>query len=210
MRLIKMSFIAITLLTLLFILVACSDEPIITTDEPIITTDEAEPDVTYGSEIQPNDTAYESTTEPARETYSFPFPFSTEDLQGNPVTQDLLGDRALFFVYFWATWCGPCVNGIPGLSQLAYEYGDRIGFITLLDDFDDARDTAIRITEDSDAPFITVNARNNDFNDLMQLINPRFFPTSIIIDANGNMIGEHLIGSNEAMFQAAIEDALNR
>ena len=27
---------------------------------------------------------------------------------------------------FWATWCGPCKKGMPGIQALHEEYGDRI------------------------------------------------------------------------------------
>ncbi len=31
----------------------------------------------------------------------------------------------IYVVEFWATWCGPCVQGIPHLAQLQREYGEK-------------------------------------------------------------------------------------
>ena len=143
-------------------------------------------------------------------TSPFPFAFATEDLQGNHVTEASLGDKELFFIYFWTTWCPSCVRGIPGLVQLAEYYSDRVGFLSMLGDFDTARDVAINITEDANAPFITVDALYDDFYPLLPLLASRFVPTSIIIDGDGNMIGEQIIGSDTERFRTAIEYALSR
>ena len=153
----------------------------------------------------------EASPEPIIElSYAFPFPFTAEDLRGNLVTEASLGEKDLFFVYYWTTWCPACVNGMPGLSELADEFGDRIGFLSLLGDFGTARDIAIDITDGANAPFITVDAGHPDFADLVQLVQARFLPTSIIIDVYGNIIGEHIVGSSADAFRAAIEDALSR
>ena len=32
-------------------------------------------------------------------------------------------------VEFWATWCGPCLAGMPHISELQKEYGDEVRFI---------------------------------------------------------------------------------
>ncbi len=32
-------------------------------------------------------------------------------------------------VEFWATWCGPCRAGMPHISELQREYGDKVRFI---------------------------------------------------------------------------------
>jgi len=151
----------------------------------------------------------EPTPEPIADTFSFPFPFSAEDLHGNPVTAATLGEREIFFVYFWTTWCFSCVESMPVLAELADMYGDRVGFITLLGDFDTAQDAAIRITEEAGAPFITANALHSDFQPLMELLNSGFVPTSVIIGRDGNVIGGQIVGGGAERFLVAIHDALD-
>ena len=36
--------------------------------------------------------------------FNFPFNFTSEDLQGNIVTEEVLGEKDLFFAYLWAVW----------------------------------------------------------------------------------------------------------
>jgi uncharacterized protein (TIGR03435 family) len=50
-----------------------------------------------------------------------------QKLKGNVIVLD-----------FWATWCTPCVAGIPHLNQLAAEFsGQRVVFISITDDNED-------------------------------------------------------------------------
>jgi len=172
------------------------DEP---TEESVVSSPEPEPIPTP-----------ESAHEPSANMFSFPFSFSTEDLHGDQVTAASLGEKEIFFVYFWTTWCSACVDSIPNLAELAEIYGDRVGFMSLLGDFATARDTAIRITEGAGVAFITVDATHDDFNPLMELLSSGFVPTSVIIGRDGNVIGDQIVGGGMERFQEAIEDALGR
>lgn len=40
-----------------------------------------------------------------------------------PITS--FGDGKVYVLEFWATWCGPCVGGMPHLSELQEKYADR-------------------------------------------------------------------------------------
>jgi thiol-disulfide isomerase/thioredoxin len=40
-----------------------------------------------------------------------------------PITK--FGDGHVYVLEFWATWCGPCVGGMPHLSELQEEYAER-------------------------------------------------------------------------------------
>lgn len=44
-------------------------------------------------------------------------------IQGEPVTE-LERDKA-YLIEFWATWCGPCVQGIPHLNAIHLKYKDH-------------------------------------------------------------------------------------
>jgi|GEM_PF-2486965 len=150
------------------------------------------------------------TAEPIQtaNTFIFPFQFSTVDLHGNYVTHESLGEKEAFFVYYWTTWCISCVQGMPDLARLAEEYAGRVGFISLLGDFGLARDTAIRITENSGVPFITVDATHGEFQLLMDMLDSGFVPTSVVIGRDGTAIGGQIVGSGVDRFQSAIENAL--
>lgn len=48
-------------------------------------------------------------------------------VKGDEVTAPLKDEVTV--VEFWGTWCGPCLAGIPHLSELQREYGDQVRFI---------------------------------------------------------------------------------
>jgi thiol-disulfide isomerase/thioredoxin len=48
-----------------------------------------------------------------------------EWVKGDPVNlKDGKGEK-IYVVEFWATWCGPCIRGIPHLTELQKEYKDK-------------------------------------------------------------------------------------
>lgn len=48
--------------------------------------------------------------------------FTTTDLYGNEVTQQIFANAELTVVNVWATYCGPCINEMPYLGELSHEY----------------------------------------------------------------------------------------
>jgi len=49
-------------------------------------------------------------------------------IKGTPLTTEALKDGRVHVVEFWATWCGPCIVGMPHLSELSKSYGDKVSF----------------------------------------------------------------------------------
>ena len=65
--------------------------------------------------------------------------FSVKDLQGREISSaDLRGKVVL--IDFWATWCKPCKQEMPGYQKLVELYGPR-GFAVVGLKFDDMADT---------------------------------------------------------------------
>ena len=142
--------------------------------------------------------------------FAFPYKFSAEDLYGNTVTEESLGEKELFFVHYWATWCGPCVREMPDLAMVAEKYGDRVGFFALLDDYGTARETALQIAESSGISFIMVDAKTKELQSLLKKVQSGYIPTTILIDSDGNMVGEQLVGSYGSGYGTYIDDALKK
>jgi thiol-disulfide isomerase/thioredoxin len=64
--------------------------------------------------------------------------FSVKDLQGREISSaDLRGKVVL--IDFWATWCQPCKQEMPGYQKLVDRYGDR-GFVVVGFKFDTMMD----------------------------------------------------------------------
>ena len=172
---------------------------------------EQEPDDVALEEEEVDDPAsYEpEDNEPARLTAApFPFEFEARDLYGNIVTHESLGERELFLLYFWTTWCRVCVIAMPGMAELAAEFYERMGFVSLLGDFGAGREAAIRMTEDVNAPFFSVDIMLEDFVPLIPFVDSGFVPTSALIDAHGNKIGDMIMGSDIDELRVRINAAL--
>lgn len=54
----------------------------------------------------------------------------------------------------FATWCGPCIQMMPIMEELAQEYGDKYKFVKL--NVDEARDLAIKYGVTSVPTFVFI------------------------------------------------------
>lgn len=127
----------------------------------------------------------------------FPYPFSTKDIYGNAVTEADLGEKRLFFIHHWATWCSSCVGGMPDLARVAETYEDQVGFIGLIDDYQRGLSSAKRIAKDSGVPssFIMFDAGDNGLRTILNLVESGYLPTSVVMDSSGEVFEPKLIGS---------------
>ena len=50
--------------------------------------------------------------------------FTVNDLQGHPISSDDLKGKVII-IDFWATWCGPCKQEMPGYQKLLDRYGSQ-------------------------------------------------------------------------------------
>ena len=178
-------------------------EPIIDDSEPII----EEPELP----IEPESDIIEPELSKHLPPSIFPLSFTTTDLFGNTVNETTLGEKRLFFVHLWGTWCPPCVAEMPELSEVAIMFEDEVGFIGLLDDFKSNKSRALDIKEVSGTPasFLNVDAHLPELAVLLNKLNTGFVPTTILIDGDGKMIGEPIVGARGLEYRTYIEDALN-
>ena len=51
--------------------------------------------------------------------------FDTVDINGNPVTDEILKDAKLVMLNFWEPWCKPCVSEMSDLQTLYEKYKDQ-------------------------------------------------------------------------------------
>jgi hypothetical protein len=95
---------------------------------------------------------------------------------------------------------------MPGLALIAEELGDRVGFLTIMTNFERDRDRAIEITESANAPFLTVDF--NDFTNILRRhITSSYIPQVFIYDGDGNVI-ENIVGGDADEYREAIINAL--
>lgn len=118
--------------------------------------------------------------------------FSTVDLDGNPVTDEIIKNAKVVMVNYWEPWCGPCVEEMPDLEKLYEKYKEQglliLGVFSSTDMDDDAR----QIIKDCNISYPVVRCDSN-----LEKFMTDYFPTTVFADAEGNIISdEPIIGAN--------------
>ena len=144
--------------------------------------------------------------------------FEGKDLDGNEVKSDeLFSANAVTVVNFWFTTCSPCVGELGDLDALNKELADKGGALIGVNAFTlDGDETAI-----SDAKDVLAKkgaAYQNVYFDSSSAAgaftaNIFAFPTTYVVDRNGNIVGEPIVGAitekNQAeTLQSLIDQAI--
>lgn len=138
--------------------------------------------------------------------------FKGKDLDGNDVNSDeLFSNNKVTVMNFWFTTCKPCVGELSDLEELNKELAAKGGQVVGVNSFTldgdkgevaDAKDVLskkgvtyknIWFKSDSEAGKFTSNLYS--------------FPTTYVIDRNGNIVGEPIMGSINSAEQ---REALNK
>ena len=139
--------------------------------------------------------------------------FTGKDLDGNDVNSDeLFSSSKVTVMNFWFTTCKPCVGELGDLEQLNKELAEKGGQVVGVNSFTldgnkgdiaDAKDVLnkkgvtyknIWFKSDSEAGKFTSNLFS--------------FPTTYVIDQNGNIVGEPIVGAITSAEQRAALDKL--
>ena len=126
--------------------------------------------------------------------------FEGKDLDGNTVKSDeLFSANAVTVVNFWFTTCGPCVGELAELDALSKELAEKGGTLIGVNSFTlDGDETAISeakevlmkkgasyrnvyFASDSEAGKFTANIFA--------------YPTTYVVDRNGNIVGDPIVGA---------------
>ena len=135
------------------------------------------------------------------EQNSNPFPaFEGKDLDGNPVKSDeLFSANAVTVVNFWFTTCKPCVGELSELDALNKELAKKGGALIGVNTFTlDGDETAISEAKDVLAKK-GVTYQNVYFDSDGEAgkftTNIFAYPTTYVVDRNGNIVGEPIVGA---------------
>ena len=144
--------------------------------------------------------------------------FEGKDLDGNEVKSDeLFSVNAVTVVNFWFTTCSPCVGELGDLDALNKELADKGGALIGVNAFTlDGDETAI-----ADAKDVLAKKGATYQNVYFDSSSPAgaftanifAFPTTYVVDRNGNIVGEPIVGAitekNQAeTLQSLIDQAI--
>ena len=144
--------------------------------------------------------------------------FEGKDLDGNTVKSDeLFSGNAVTVVNFWFTTCNPCVGELAELDALNKELAEKGGALIGVNTFTlDGDEAAISEAKDvlakKGATYQNVYF-NSDGEAGKFTTNIFAYPTTYVVDRNGNIVGEPIVGAitekNQAeKLQKLIDQAL--
>ena len=154
---------------------------------------------------------------PDSDVLKFPS-FKGKDLDGNDVTsEELFAQNKVTVVNFWFNECKPCVEELSEMNALndriKEQGGEVIGVnVGTLDNNEENIATAKQILETKGAKYRNIYF-DSDSDAGKFALGVTAFPTTYVIDRNGNIVGEALLGGidnddNLNTLQSTIDDVL--
>ena len=136
---------------------------------------------------------------------------SGTDLDGNEIDQSLISDSTVTVLNFWFSGCKPCVAELSKLNELnetiSSKGGQVIGVnVNTFDGNDSAIEEAKGILESQGAKYRNI-CFASDSDAGKYALGIMAFPTTILVDRNGNIVGQPLLGGidNEENFNKLME-----
>lgn len=150
-------------------------------------------------------------SEPQSEEESAPIfiTFEGMDLEGNTISEDVFLQSKFTMVNVWATYCGPCLNEMPGLGELAAEH-DRAEFqiIGIVSDVREGEDPSLveELVQQTgaDYPHLLANASI----DQAFLAGVSGVPTTFFFDGEGAYLGGIVGAADKSTWEELIHELL--
>ena len=146
-------------------------------------------------------------------------PFEGSDLDGNPVTSELFKENSVTVVNFWFSSCAPCIAELSELNALNEELKLKGGAVIGINADTIGGDESMimearQILEKKGAAYQNIYfSADSEAGKLTYSITA--FPTTVVVDRNGRMVGEPILGgiNNESqvkVLQDLIDETLAR
>lgn len=158
-------------------------------------TDSSAPSSSQTDDAQSNDSAASESSDDSAET--FQLTFTAKDLDGNEVNQSVFANAKLTMMNIWATFCGPCINEMPELGELAAEGGTDyqiIGVCADLNGTEDMLEDAKEIVSQTKANYLHLQPSE----DLYPVLTASSsVPVTFFFDSEGKLVGKGILGAQK-------------
>lgn len=145
--------------------------------------------------------------------------FEGKDLDGNPVTSELFKENSVTVVNFWFSACAPCIAELGELNELDQMLREKGGAVIGINADTIGGDESMimeakSILEKKGAKYQNIYfPADSEAGKLTYSITA--FPTTMVVDRNGNIVGEAILGgiNNETqmkVLQDLIDETLAR
>ncbi len=139
------------------------------------------------------------------------------DDSGNTVTLgSIISNKKVTLINFWATYCDSCIDEMPTLNRLNNKYSAQgfqvIGVTSdVLGYYGDLDSEMVGYARDITGSLGLTYPIYNITYELMDYANVYAFPTTLIVDANGNLLTEPIYGAqSESRWESIINEALSK
>ena len=99
---------------------------------------------------------------------------------------------------FWGTWCGPCVSGMPKMKEYLDKYKGKMEMVGIANESDNGNKWRDFLDKNKDYHWHQVLNRNDD--DYILKYSVAGFPTKIIVDPQGNIVGRY-VGEDDSIYK---------
>lgn len=136
--------------------------------------------------------------------------FSSTDLEGNAVTEEIFSNADVTVVNFWGTFCPPCIGEMPELGTWAKEMPENVQLIGIVMDVEKAGtqtyENALKIVKTTGADYTNILIA-----DQFQTITAdmQFVPTTMFVDSQGNILGDPIVGADVEGYKERVKEILN-
>jgi thiol-disulfide isomerase/thioredoxin len=130
--------------------------------------------------------------------------WSLKDLNDKTIkSADLKGKVVI--LDFWATWCGPCHEEIPGFIALQKQYGDQ-GLAVIGASVDEGGLAVVKKFAANLGMNYPIGVADDNLQRAVGGVD--VLPTTLIIDPQGHIVKEHIGFTDKAEFEAEIKALL--
>lgn len=139
--------------------------------------------------------------------------FTSVDLDGNAVSQDIFSQADVTMINFWGTYCPPCIKEMPDIQKISEDYAGKAQVIGIPIDVDfDKKDSAeykkaLEILDNAGAKFTNIKPTGA----LKELAGSmQFVPSTIFVDSEGKVIGDAVVGANLEEYKARLDEQIGK
>ncbi|MBO5076798.1 MAG: TlpA family protein disulfide reductase [Clostridia bacterium] len=131
------------------------------------------------------------------------YDFVSHDIDGNEVKLADFASAKVIMLNYWEPWCPPCIRELPELEKLYEAYKDKGLVIVGVFESTDMDADARRLISQNGLTYPIVR-----YEDALKNYSASAVPTTLFVDASGNLLAKEVVGANDYDGWKALVDSL--
>lgn len=114
--------------------------------------------------------------------------FTLQNVDGEQISlRDLIEEKELVLVEFWASWCGPCIETIPALKDLYTAYREH-GFEIVSISIDDTHEAWTEASEEYELPWVNLGELKGWRGEVATSYGVTGIPKKYLVNSEGQIV----------------------